>query len=350
MLHNPNNWHWVNKDVSAWAKEYLEESLTQVSAEEGGVSAKVNKVLSMDGDVDVSQRKGRVITLFDVKLQLEYTGRTTSKEEVSGTITIPEVAHDTSLDEYVVRPLHLPPTPWCPIFMSDLNPTLQFDIDIYSDSKSKQPVKDLVRAKVVPQLREKLVKLGPALIAEHGKDIQHAPGSGPSSGAATPTYPPPTSASTLGKPTSAPATTSTQTGTKGPLVNVTSVTDTEEFRTTAAELFQTFTDPQRLAAFTRSPPNVFEGAKEGGRFELFGGNVSGQFIQLEEPNKIVQLWRLKQWPTSHYSKLEITFDQNDQDAVTVMRVNWDGVPIGQEEVTKRNWGEYYVRSIKTTFG
>jgi len=75
MLHNPNNWHWVNKDASAWAKEYLEESLTQVSAEEGGVSAKVQKVLSMDGDVDVSQRKGKVITLFDVRLKLEYTGR-----------------------------------------------------------------------------------------------------------------------------------------------------------------------------------------------------------------------------------------------------------------------------------
>jgi activator of HSP90 ATPase len=28
----------------------------------------------MDGDVDVSQRKGKVITLFDVKLSLEYSG------------------------------------------------------------------------------------------------------------------------------------------------------------------------------------------------------------------------------------------------------------------------------------
>jgi activator of HSP90 ATPase len=34
----------------------------------------------------------------------------------------------------------------------------------------------------------------------------------------------------------------------------------------------------------------------------------------------------------------------------VMRVTWSGVPVGQEEVTKRNWGEYYVRSIKQTFG
>ena len=76
----------------------------------------------------------------------------------------------------------------------------------------------------------------------------------------------------------------------------------------------------------------------------------GEFVELDEPTKIVQKWRLQQWPAGHYSRLEIKFDQNDVDAVTVMRVNWNGVPVGQEEVTRRNWGEYYVRSIKTTFG
>jgi len=29
----------------------------------------------MDGDVDVNQRKGKVITIFDVKLVIEYSGR-----------------------------------------------------------------------------------------------------------------------------------------------------------------------------------------------------------------------------------------------------------------------------------
>lgn len=74
VLHNPNNWHWVNKDASEWAKSYLERNLLGLSAEDGDVSAKISKVKSMDGDVDVSQRKGKVITLFDVKLQLEYEG------------------------------------------------------------------------------------------------------------------------------------------------------------------------------------------------------------------------------------------------------------------------------------
>jgi activator of HSP90 ATPase len=189
------------------------------------------------------------------------------------------------------------------------------------------------------------MKLAPALIAEHAKDIQHAPGSNPSSGFSTPKYHPPTG--TAAKDALSSSTTKTDSVSS---VNTTTVTDNEEFRTTAEELYQTFTDPQRLAAFTRAPPKVFEGAKKGGKFELFGGNVSGEYLELEAPTKIVQSWRLDQWPKNHYSRLQIEFDQNDVDKVTVMRVEWTGVPIGQEEVTKRNWLEYYVRSIKRTFG
>jgi activator of HSP90 ATPase len=74
VLHNPNNWHWVNKDVAPWARNFLDNELIQVSAEEDGVTAKIDKVVSMDGDVDVSQRKGKVITIFDVRLKLEYSG------------------------------------------------------------------------------------------------------------------------------------------------------------------------------------------------------------------------------------------------------------------------------------
>jgi activator of HSP90 ATPase len=192
-------------------------------------------------------------------------------------------------------------------------------------------------------LRKQFAKLGPALIVEHGKDIQHAPGSGPVSGTTTPKLHTPSSGP------SASTSASTQNN-KVSSVNTTTVTDTEEFRAPASELYQTFTDPQRITAFTRAAPKLFEGAKKGGKYELFGGNVSGEYLELVEPTKIVQSWRLDQWPKGHFSRLEISFDQNDVDNVTVMRVTWSGVPIGQEEVTKRNWREYYVRSIKQTFG
>ncbi|KAL7932697.1 HSP90 associated protein [Trichoderma chlorosporum] len=319
VLHNPNNWHWVNKDASSWAKEWFEENLTKVEAENGDVKAKVTKIQSMSGDVDVSQRKGKVITIFDVKLVLEYSGSTAEIEEVSGNITVPEIAHDTEEDEYV------------------------FEIDIFSESKEKQPVKDLVRSKLVPQLRKEFQKLAGALITEHGKDIQHAPGSNPSSGFSTPRTLP------QAAPKAAAQTTTSHASSSG-VINTVTVRDDQEFRTTAEEMYQTFVDPQRLTAFTRAPPKLFEGAKAGGKFELFDGNVSGEYLELEKPKKIVQSWRLNQWPAGHYSKLNIEFDQNDIDHVTVMRVTWEGVPVGQEDVTKRNWGEYYVRSIKQTFG
>lgn len=200
-----------------------------------------------------------------------------------------------------------------------------------------------MRSKLVPQLRKEFQKLAGALIAEHGKDIQHAPGSNPSSGFSTPRTLP----QTASKPA---AQTTTSHASSSGIVNTVTVRDDQEFRTTAEELYETFVDPQRLAAFTRAPLKVFEGAKKGGKFELFDGNVSGEYLELEKPKKIVQSWRLNQWPAGHYSKLNIEFDQNDIDHVTVMRVTWEGVPVGQEDVTKRNWGEYYVRSIKQTFG
>ncbi|RKF81627.1 Uncharacterized protein GcM3_033006 [Golovinomyces cichoracearum] len=336
VLHNPNNWHWVNKDAGPWTKQYLEQTIKNIKAEEHGVTARIDKLISMDGDVDVNQRKGKVISIFDVKLVIEYSGTnfyldtfyyastnypgtTKDKEDVSGTITVPEVAHDTEENEYV------------------------FDIDIYSDSNTKAPVKELVRSKIVPQLRKQFIKLGPALIAEHGKDIQHTPGSNPVSCATAPK---------LHKPISVTGGSQVQSqkSTDQTFVNTTTVTSNDEFRAPASELYKTFTDPQRLAAFTRAPPKIFEGAKVGGKFELFGGNVCGEYLELLKPTKIVQSWRLDQWPKGHVSRLEIGFDQNDVDNVTVMRVTWSGVPVGQEDVTRRNWNEYYVRSIKQTFG
>jgi activator of HSP90 ATPase len=221
----------------------------------------------------------------------------------------------------------------------------QFEIDIFSETKEKEPVKDLVRAKILSQLRTALHKLGPALITEHGKDLQHNADSNPPTGTATPTWHPQRERAATPVGTRSTTTSSSKSST-----NTTTVTATDEFRTTAEEMYQTFTDPQRIAAFTRGTPKLFEGAKPGGKFSIFDGNVSGEFITLDAPKKIVQKWRLAQWPENHVSTQEIVFDQNNVDKVTTARVTWSGVPVGQEEVVKRNWDGYYIRSIKQTFG
>jgi activator of HSP90 ATPase len=204
-------------------------------------------------------------------------------------------------------------------------------------------VKELVRSHIVPQLRTELPKLSPALIAEHGKDLQHAPGSNSSSGFSPPARHPQ-------KSPAIPSTQASTTSTGKVAINTTTVTASDEFRTSAEEMYATFTDPQRITAFTRGAPRRFDGAHVGGEFAIFDGNVTGEFVSLDFPTHIVQKWRLAQWPEGHYSTLKIWFDQNDIDRVTMMRVTWTGVPVGQEEVVQRNWKGYYVRSIKETFG
>ncbi|KAK6503915.1 hypothetical protein TWF506_002138 [Arthrobotrys conoides] len=326
VLHNPNNWHWVNKDASAWAKEYFENNLigTESKDPESEAYVRIEKVLSVDGDVDVSQRKGKVITLFDVKIQLEYSGKTGAGENVSGTITVPEVAHDTEKEEYV------------------------FEISNYSDTAEKQAVRELARSRLTPQLRERLHGFAEALVEQHGKDIQHTKENDPKyklsqvSGIASSS----SSAVSLGISDEGSNSQALRGETKA-VVNTTEIVETFEFQTTADELYQTFIDPNRIAAFTRSYPEVFEPV-EGGRFKLFGGNVTGEFVKLAPAEEVTQRWRLANWPEGHYSTMTMVFDQGV--AATVLRLNWKGIPIGQEETAKKNFSEYYVRSIKITFG
>ena len=179
-------------------------------------------------------------------------------------------------------------------------------------------------------------------MAAHGKDIQHQAGEqGTWKPAAVYSK---SSVNASADDSRSNSTTSTSASGKR-TVNVTSLSDQQEFRCDAGALYQIFTDPQRIAAFTRSPPKVFEGARPGGKFELFGGNVSGEYTNLSEPTLIEQKWRLAQWPEGHYSTLRLKFEQNNVDAVTIMRADWNGIPVGQEEASQRNWAEYYVRYV-----
>ena len=46
----------------------------------------------------------------------------------------------------------------------------------------------------------------------------------------------------------------------------------------------------------------------------------------------------------HYCTLKMIFDQGMDG--TTLRITWVGVPIGEEDVTRRNFREYYVNNIK----
>lgn len=66
--------HWVDKNCINWAKTYFETELSGVAAEANGASVKTLAVTSVTGDVDVNQRKGKIITIFDVAITMTFEG------------------------------------------------------------------------------------------------------------------------------------------------------------------------------------------------------------------------------------------------------------------------------------
>lgn len=68
------NRHWTNKNCLPWAKEYFSKALTDISAEDGANKVTTKNLSSCEGDVDVNQRKGKIRTLYDVKLVIDFEG------------------------------------------------------------------------------------------------------------------------------------------------------------------------------------------------------------------------------------------------------------------------------------
>lgn len=94
MVVNPNNWHWVDKNTLSWSQQYFEEKLPQLQVEDAGRRVVVTRVSSITGDSNVSQRKGKPICYFDLQIALEVAVLQGSDELASGSLNVPELAHD----------------------------------------------------------------------------------------------------------------------------------------------------------------------------------------------------------------------------------------------------------------
>lgn len=77
----------------------------------------------------------------------------------------------------------------------------------------------------------------------------------------------------------------------------------QKFQCKGEEFYNAMTRIEMVTAFTRGFVKI-DPVKDG-KFELFGGNITGTFQELVPGKKIVQLWRYKQWPVGHHSLVTI---------------------------------------------
>lgn len=107
---------------------------------------KVTEVTTVSGDCDVTQRKGKVLCIYDMKLRFAVEGTKKDEEESSftGSVALDEFFHDQDDDEYV--------------------------FGVEGDNASH------IKKHLVPLIKAKLVKFQADLIDAHEKDVQHSTG------------------------------------------------------------------------------------------------------------------------------------------------------------------------------
>lgn len=135
----------MEKNCIPWAKDYFNKNLPKVSVTHDDKIISVNSLSSLTGDCDVTQRKGKVKCLFELKIEFvaEIRGDDDTVEQV--TIVLPEFEHDYD--------------------NSDFN---------FQVKTSNSEHKSLIDKKLLPVVVETVfLKFQPELISSHEKDLKH---------------------------------------------------------------------------------------------------------------------------------------------------------------------------------
>lgn len=118
----------------------MEKEIVDTTHTNETITYTLTGINSITGDCDVTQRKGKVLCIYDMKLDFAFKG-IKGEDEFTGKIILVEFTHDQDEDEY------------------------EFSID--SDSYKAE-----VRKHFIPVLKQKLMKFQDDLLRAHEKDVQ----------------------------------------------------------------------------------------------------------------------------------------------------------------------------------
>jgi len=85
-------------------------------------------------------------------------------------------------------------------------------------------------------------------------------------------------------------------------------------------------------------------ARAGGEFVLFGGSITGRFIELVPDDLIVQAWRAGDWGRGVFSIAR--FELRTEGTGTQIIFDHTGFPAGQAEHLARGWYANYWRPLQ----
>jgi activator of HSP90 ATPase len=110
----------------------------------------------------------------------------------------------------------------------------------------------------------------------------------------------------------------------------------EQFSASTKRLFE---------MFTASSANI--DAREGGAFSLFDGHIIGRILELVPDKRIVEAWRVVDWPAGVYSIAR--FDLEPRGTGTSLMFDHIGFPEGLKEHLTTGWQQHYWDALNKYF-
>lgn len=284
---NVNNWHWTEKNATPWSKDRITTLFKDFPINhDSNVKCHVEKVDKIDGEATANNRKGKLIFFYEWNVVLQWKGCLDEGESsFSGKVTIPNLSEENDLDEVEI--------------------TITADESSDESDRLKQFMYNVGRPQIRTQigvyLRELREEFSKGLILPKKDDpkVKKDGVSNITSGFNKKVNLTPVIAANADNSKSPPSV--------GYKLDVKTITFSETFQCRASDLYDALTKQELVTVFTRNQAKV--DATRGGEFILFDGNVSGKFEELVPNEKIVQTWRYKQWPSGHYSKVIMEFQQ-----------------------------------------
>ncbi|MEP6657981.1 MAG: SRPBCC domain-containing protein [Betaproteobacteria bacterium] len=101
------------------------------------------------------------------------------------------------------------------------------------------------------------------------------------------------------------------------------------------------TDAREFAAWTGAPATI--DPIPGGAFSCFGGMIEGRVLE-SSPQRIVQAWRVANWPAGRYSI--VTFAILGEGASTRLILDHAAFPDEERAHLEGGWGKMYLEPLK----
>ncbi|KNC76696.1 hypothetical protein SARC_10818 [Sphaeroforma arctica JP610] len=317
---NVNNWHWSEKNCTPWSKKRIGELFNGTMLFTDPLADVVcGTDITVTGEATASNRKGKLIFFYELEVKSSWSTTSIDGVKVEGEFEIPNLSEENDLDEIDVQ------------------------VTVKNETNESRSIKDLMRTKGKKAIIELLGKWLKDLKNEYSTNLikptltkeklaQQALSS-------------PASINNTPDTHTKPAAKQGQNGTGG--TGATTTIDVKaEFKCSAADAYSVFTDPQKVQAWVQSPITMVP--KVGEKWALFGGNVTGEFLELEPAKLIKQKWRFASWNGTHHSEVTITFAQGSSSTAVV--INQSGVPKAEADKTKDGWKQNYLKRINSVFG